>query len=189
VTVRSTRRLPVVRAVLVGAAALVLLAGCGVGGTGDKGYIDGNGIIREFTGAQRATVDSLSGTSLEGQKLDLADYRGKVVVVNYWWSAYPPCKQEARTVVAAARHYRDKGVVFLGVDALDTKGAARSYMKRYGIDYPNVRDAVATQYPNWGVTGVPETFFVDRQGRAVEHVGRQIHTAGQIDEGIRKALE
>jgi cytochrome c biogenesis protein CcmG/thiol:disulfide interchange protein DsbE len=121
-------------------------------------------------------------------RLDLASLRGKVVVVNFWQSSCLPCKQEARTVVAAARSYRDKGVVFLGVDALDTKGAARAYMKRYGIDYPNVRDAVATQYPDWGVTGVPETFFIDRHGRVVPPHIVGPATPATLDEGIKRAL-
>ena len=122
-------------------------------------------------------------------RLDLASLRGKVVVVNFWQSSCLPCKQEARTVVAAARSYRDKGVVFLGVDALDTKGAARAYMRRYGIDYPNVRDAVATQYPDWGVTGVPETFFIDRHGRVVPpHIAGPV-TRQDLDAGIRRARQ
>mgnify|MGYP003923616535 FL=1 len=65
--------------------------------------------------------------------------------------------------------------------------AARAYMRRYGIDYPNVRDAVATQYPDWGVTGVPETFFIDRHGRVVPpHIAGPV-TRQDLDAGIRRA--
>jgi hypothetical protein len=61
-------------------------------------------------------------------------------------------------------------------------------MKHYDVEYPNVRDALGSTYPNWGVTGTPETFFVDRRGRVVPP-----HIIGQasrqtLDEGIRRAL-
>lgn len=122
-------------------------------------------------------------------KLDLASLRGKVVVVNFWQSTCLPCKQEARTVAAAARAWRKRGVVFVGVDALDSTGAARRYLAKYGVDYPNVRDAVATQYPDWGVTGVPETFFVDRQGRVVPpHITGPASRAA-LDAGIERARD
>lgn len=122
-------------------------------------------------------------------KLDLASLRGKVVVVNFWQSTCLPCKQEARTIVQAEQAYRGKGVVFVGVDALDSKSAARRYLARYGIAYPNVRDAVATQYPDWGVTGVPETFFIDRHGRVVPPHITGPATRKTIDDGIRRARE
>jgi len=122
-------------------------------------------------------------------RLDLASLRGSVVVVNFWQSSCLPCKQEARTLAATARAWKDRGVVFVGVDALDTKSAARAYLKRYGVDYPNVRDAVATQYPNWGVTGVPETFFVDRHGRVVPpHIAGPA-TRQDLEDGIKRARE
>jgi cytochrome c biogenesis protein CcmG/thiol:disulfide interchange protein DsbE len=66
-----------------------------------------------------------------------------------------------------ARTWKDKGVVFVGVNAFDTKGAARAYLKRYGVDYANIRDGVGTTFGRWGVTGVPETFFVNRRGQVV----------------------
>jgi cytochrome c biogenesis protein CcmG/thiol:disulfide interchange protein DsbE len=121
-------------------------------------------------------------------RISLASYRGKVVVVNFWQSSCYPCKQEARDVAAAYRAWSPKGIVFLGVNAQDLKGPARAYLKRYGVTYPNVRDALGNTYPNWGVTGVPETFFVDRRGNVVPPhiVGRASRQA--IDDGIRRAL-
>ena len=74
------------------------------------------------------------------------------------------------------------------MNAQDLKGPARAYLKRYGVTYPNVRDALGNTYPKWGVTGVPETFFVDRRGNVVPPhiVGRASRHA--IDDGIRRAL-
>jgi cytochrome c biogenesis protein CcmG/thiol:disulfide interchange protein DsbE len=124
-------------------------------------------------------------------RLSLASLRGKVVVVNFWQSSCVPCKQEARTVAAAARAWEAKGigVVFLGVDSLDLKSAARSYLAHYGVDYANVRDATGSTYPGWGVTGVPETFFVDRKGRVVPPHIVGAATRQRLDEGIQRALK
>jgi cytochrome c biogenesis protein CcmG, thiol:disulfide interchange protein DsbE len=121
-------------------------------------------------------------------RLSLASLRGKVVVVNFWQSSCVPCKQEAKALAAASAHWRTRGVVFVGVDSLDLKSTGRAYMKHYDVEYPNVRDALGSTYPNWGVTGTPETFFVDRRGRVVPP-----HIIGQasrqtLDEGIRRAL-
>jgi cytochrome c biogenesis protein CcmG/thiol:disulfide interchange protein DsbE len=122
--------------------------------------------------------------------LTLASLRGKIVVVNFWQSSCLPCKREARDVEAAWRAWAAKrnDVVFVGVNAQDLKGPARAYLKRYGVSYTNVRDALGNTWPKWGVTGVPETFFVDRRGRVVPpHIAGPASRA-QIDDGIRRAL-
>ena len=98
---------------------------------------------------------------------DLAAYRGKVVVLNFWASWCVDCKLEAKTLDAAAARWRHKDVVVVGVDTKDFTFAAAGYMKRYGIDYPVVRDVNGTLNARFGVTGYPETFFVDRQGKVI----------------------
>lgn len=123
-------------------------------------------------------------------RVSLASFRGKVVVVNFWQSSCYPCKLEARDVAASSRAWaaKTKDVVFLGVDAQDLTGPARAFVKHYGIPYLNVRDPLGNEWPKWGVTGVPETFFVDRRGNVVPpHITGQA-TRKQIDDGIRRAL-
>ena len=150
----------------------------------------GAGVAQKVDAGHVVTAPKLRLPRLDAPgKLDLASLKGKVVVVNFWQSTCVPCKEEARMLARTARAYRAKGVVFVGVDALDSNGAARRYLARYGVDYPNVRDAVATQYPNWGVTGVPETFFVDRHGRVVPPHITGPATRKTLDEGIRRARE
>jgi cytochrome c biogenesis protein CcmG/thiol:disulfide interchange protein DsbE len=121
-------------------------------------------------------------------RLTLASLEGKVRVVNFWESYCVPCKQEARGVANTARAWANKGVVFVGVNAFDTKSAARAYLHRYQIDYPNVRDGVGTTFGRWGVTGVPETFIIDRRGRVVQHITGPT-TPDDLDRGIRHALQ
>jgi cytochrome c biogenesis protein CcmG/thiol:disulfide interchange protein DsbE len=120
---------------------------------------------------------------------DLASYRGKVVVLNFWASWCVDCKLEAKTLATAAQRWRDRGVVFVGVDSQDLSGPARRYMARYHMDYPVVRDGDGNQgSQRWGVTGYPETFIVDASGRVVPpHVNGPI-PAAQLNAAIRHAL-
>jgi len=118
---------------------------------------------------------------------DLAAYRGKVVVLNFWASLCVYCKLEAKTLREAAAKWGGK-VVFVGVDGSDLTSAARSYINRYGVNYPVVRDIGGHAQSVWGVTGFPETFFVDRRGRVVPpHVNGPI-PATDLNAAIRRAL-
>jgi len=122
-----------------------------------------------------------------GGSFDLAAYRGKVVVLNFWASWCVDCKLEAKTLREAAAKWGGK-VVFVGVDGSDLTSAARSYMNRYGVNYPVVRDIGGHAQSAWGVTGFPETFFVDRSGRVVPpHVNGPI-PATDLNAAIRRAL-
>lgn len=123
--------------------------------------------------------------------LDLAAYRGKVVVVNFWASWCVDCKLEAKTFTDAARRWRGKDVVFLGVDSQDGVGPAKRYARKYDMAYPLVRDGDGTQgSQRWGVTGFPETFVVDPQGRipAHAHWAEPIVSGATLDTAIRRAL-
>jgi cytochrome c biogenesis protein CcmG/thiol:disulfide interchange protein DsbE len=118
---------------------------------------------------------------------DLAAQRGKVVVVNFWASWCHGCKKEAAALNAAARHWRDKGVVFVGVDVNDFRSAASRFVDRHDVGYTIVRDGPGSTLGKWGVTGLPETFFVDRKGRVVPPHVLAAATRAQLDEGIRRA--
>ncbi len=99
--------------------------------------------------------------------IDLATLRGKVVVINFWASWCIPCRDEAPALEATWQRYRDRGVVVLGVNVQDLIPEALRFMKDTKTSYPNVRDRDNTVYRAYGLTGVPETFFVDRQARIV----------------------
>lgn len=123
-----------------------------------------------------------------GPDVSLASYRGKVVVVNFWASWCGPCKAEAPRLEAASHRWAKQGVVFLGVDANDFSSDGKRFLDKHGISYLNLEDGSGSSLGHWGVTGFPETFFIDRQGRAVDHVPKEIDAAG-IEDGIRKALQ
>ena len=117
---------------------------------------------------------------------DLAAYRGKVVVVNFWASWCLGCKKEAGVLNAAARHWRSRGVVFVGVDVQDFRRAASRFLDRHDVGYTILRDGPGSTLGKWGVTGLPETFFVDARGRVVGHVIGMVDRE-QLADGIAAA--
>jgi cytochrome c biogenesis protein CcmG/thiol:disulfide interchange protein DsbE len=104
-------------------------------------------------------------TTFDGQTLKLADLRGQVVVVNFWASWCIPCEQEAAELENTWRRYKDKGVVFIGVDYVDTETAAKAFMRRFDITYPNGPDLGTRISQAYRIKGVPETYVVDKTGR------------------------
>ena len=105
---------------------------------------------------------------LAGQKLSLSQLRGHPVVVNFWASWCIPCKQEAPLLAATARAQAGK-VVFLGVDVQDLESDAHTFLRAHKTNYVSVRDPSSSAYDAYGVTGVPETYYLDRSGRVVAH--------------------
>lgn len=103
-------------------------------------------------------------TSFNGETLTLSDLRGQVVVINFWASWCPPCREEAAYLEQTWRKYKDLGVVFIGVDYLDTEAEALAYMEEFDITYfngPDLRTKISQDYK---IQGVPETFYVAKNG-------------------------
>lgn len=105
----------------------------------------------------------------EEDQIRLADLEGQVVVLNFWASWCVECYKEARLLEEAWQDYRDQGVIFLGVDYLDTDKEGLAYMDQYGITYPSGPDIGSEIAEAYAITGVPETFFIDRAGN-IAHV-------------------
>lgn len=119
--------------------------------------------------------------------LQLASLRGKVVVLNFWASWCYPCNQEAPALEAATRKW-GKRVVVLGVDVNDPVSDARGFARKYRLSYPLVHDNHNVTSPKYGLTGLPETFFIDRTGKLVVHVAGQVE-ASDIQAGVERALK
>jgi cytochrome c biogenesis protein CcmG/thiol:disulfide interchange protein DsbE len=124
-------------------------------------------------------------TAFDGTPLTLEALRGKVVVVNFWASwCNPACYDEAPVLERAWRTYRDRGVVIVGVDMQDTPEAAQEFIRRFQLTFPNAPDHGGKVAVEYGVYGVPETFFVARDGTI-----RAKHVGAVTDEAIRGALD
>lgn len=161
----------------LGLACVLALAGCSndVGSSGNQGYVAGKGIITSVKAADRKQPGEVSGRTLDGEKVSLADFRGKVVVVNVWGSWCGPCRAEAPMLARASRELAGKGVVFLGIDSRDpSKDAAKAFVRRFDIPYASLYDQQGatllafrgTLTPN----SVPSTVVVDPQGRVAGSV-------------------
>jgi cytochrome c biogenesis protein CcmG/thiol:disulfide interchange protein DsbE len=118
----------------------------------------------------------------DGDEFKLSDYRGEaVVVINVWQSNCPPCHDEAPALVRVWEAYRDKGVMFVGIDAKDPDYLALEYIEQYGITYPNGLDVGDRIQDDYRTTGYPETFIIDRDGMI------QRHFAGPVTEATLRA--
>ncbi|MDO8567523.1 MAG: TlpA disulfide reductase family protein [Dehalococcoidales bacterium] len=103
-----------------------------------------------------------------GQTIVLKDFTGKrPVVINFWASWCPPCRDEAPTLAKVSKMYEGR-VEFIGVVINDTQANALAFMKEFGISYDNGidQDNVSGKY---GISGIPETFWIDKQGQLVGH--------------------
>jgi cytochrome c biogenesis protein CcmG/thiol:disulfide interchange protein DsbE len=112
------------------------------------------------------TLPLFSGYEYEGRsEVSLSEFRGKVVVLNFWASWCKPCEQEAAELEEAWRTYKDSGqVVFLGADYVDTEPEARAYLRKFDITFYNGPDMGTRISQLFRIRGVPETYFIDPDG-------------------------
>ena len=124
-----------------------------------------------------------------GGRLSLASLRGRAVVVNFWASDCAPCKEEMPRLVSFARDWSRHDVVVVGIDVDELhRGPAQAFARHYGATYPMVFDPNGSTVDPWGVgEGTPQTFFVDRRGRIVDHVLGPV-SATALASGARRAL-
>ena len=155
----------------------------------DVAHSSGGKVAREVDKGQtvKAPAFNLPRVGADG-KLSLASLRGKVVVLNFWASDCVPCKDEQAELNKAATRWAGKDVVFLGMDEVEVRSFAEGYMKHYKVPYESVADGDGSVAGKFGVTGTPETFFIDRLGRVVPPHIVSIAKPGALDAGIRRAL-
>lgn len=97
-----------------------------------------------------------------GGEFTLSAYRGQPVVINFWASWCPPCVEEAPALERVWRSYRDQGIMVVGVNIQDAEGDARAFLGQFNITYANGPDMRGNVTVDYGVIGLPVTFFVDR---------------------------
>jgi cytochrome c biogenesis protein CcmG/thiol:disulfide interchange protein DsbE len=111
------------------------------------------------------------------------ELRGYPAVVNFWASWCDPCKEEAPHLAASARAHAGR-VAFVGIDVQDFASDARRFLREFDVPYVSVRDRDNSTYDDYGLTGVPETYYLDARGRLVAHSLGQV-SRRELEENIR----
>jgi len=125
--------------------------------------------------------------ALADGRVRLRELRGYPVVINFWASWCGPCKTEAPILAASARAHAGE-VVFLGIDIQDFKSDAVRFLERYDVNYVSVRDSSSGTYDAYGLTGVPETYYIDAKGRLVAHSLGEL-SRPELERGIAASVE
>ena len=121
----------------------------------------------------------------DGQELRLSDLRPDVVVVDFWASWCPPCHEEALGLVQVYKEYVDRGVMFVGISIWDSESEAKNYIQQYGVTYPNGTDLNGLIAIDYGVRGIPEKVFIDKDGIVMKNVSGPMSVSdlkGVLDE-------
>ena len=140
-----------------------------------QGYISGDGAYTVIAEADRGEAIEFEGTIENGDTVSSDDYRGEVLVVNFWYAACPPCRLEAPDLEALSQQFAPDGVSFLGMNIYDQAPTAMSFAEEFGVTYPSILDAndgsvrlafAGQVAPN----AVPTTLVLDQQGRVAARI-------------------
>lgn len=143
--------------VWTGVIALLVLVGVGL-------VRRQQGAVQKGQPAPDFTITSFDTMPDAGVTFKLSEHRGQVVLVNFWASWCIPCRQEARELEAAWQLYKDRGVIFVGVDWADSAPKALSFINEFGQTYFNGPDLGTKASQAYRITGVPETYLIDQNG-------------------------
>lgn len=148
----------------------------------------GWGLLKSQKGpVENGVAPDFSLTGFDGRTATLSELRGQVVIVNFWASWCLPCREEAAYLEQTWRKYKDQGVVFIGVDYVDTEKAALAYIDEFDITYINGPDIGTRISDAYNIQGVPETFFIAKNGELRGmHIGPL--KAPELDEKIEELL-
>lgn len=144
----------------------VTLAGCGR----DVPAVPGT---ESVAAADRGDPLTLSGTALDGTTVDLADLRGRIVVVNNWASWCAPCRDETPALVALARDSDPQDLAVVGINVTDDHDAALAFAKEFEMPYPSIEDpdgALLRQIPGVPPASLPSTVVLDKEGRVAARI-------------------
>ncbi|MDC2955186.1 TlpA disulfide reductase family protein [Streptomyces gilvifuscus] len=171
---RSNRSRATLLAATAAAAALTLSA-CSSGGTsgggGDTNFVMGKDGISTVKKGERSAAPDLSGETIDGNSLDVASYKGKVVVLNLWGSWCAPCRAEAPNLEKVSQDLKAKDVQFVGINTRDAQVAnARAFEKQYGVSFPSLYDPTGKLMLRFkkgtlNPQAIPSTLVLDRQGK------------------------
>ncbi|MER6028562.1 TlpA disulfide reductase family protein [Streptomyces sp. NPDC001851] len=175
----------------VAAVAALSLSACGKGGIsgggGNTNFVTGNNGIETVPAGKRAAAPDLSGETIDGKTLDVARYKGQVVVINVWGSWCGPCREEAQYFSKVSKQYEGKGVQFVGINTRDTSTTpAVAFEKEHGIAYPSLYDPsgklmLRFQKGTLNPQLIPSTLVIDRHGRVAARALEALDDTSLLD--------
>jgi thiol-disulfide isomerase/thioredoxin len=166
-----------VAAVLVAAGT----AGCAGGdigadtpGSSGQSFVGHSYESTFYSEGDRPVAPAVTGSTLSGQTLSLASYRGDTIVLNFWGSWCAPCRAEAPALGQLARTMASKGVRFVGVDIRDQPDSAKAFMQTFNVGYPSLNDPgdeIALEFRSTvPPAAIPTTLIIDRSGRIAARI-------------------
>ena len=151
----------------------------------ESGYVSGDGTVQQWAPEERDEPVELAGESMAGEPLDLEDWRGSVVVVNFWYAECPPCRKEAPDLVALAKEFEGE-VQFMGVNHINEPPTALAFERRFELPYPSLHDqdaaGVASMQNVVPLQAMPSTVVLDAEGRVAARI------LGLVEKATLKAL-
>ena len=140
----------------------------------EQGYQEGNGAFTTWAPDERPDAPDISGVDFAGEPVDVADWRGDVVVLNFWYAACPPCRAEAPDLAEISVDYAAQGVQLLGINPRDDAATADAFAQTYSITYPSLDDSDATAVAALEglvpLRAMPTTVVLDREGRPAARI-------------------
>ena len=168
-------------------ALIAILAWASISTGGNPGGLAVNSDLVEFE-IDASTARDFDLDLIGGGTVQLSDLRGKVVMVDFWASWCPPCRVEAPALAKVYREFQGQPVEFLGVDIWDNIGDAELFLQQEGQAYPNGFDASGVVAIDYGVRGIPEKYFIDREGILVKKLSGPL-TETTLRNTINELLE
>ncbi|GAB3039448.1 TlpA disulfide reductase family protein [Parafrigoribacterium mesophilum] len=190
----------VVRAGALVIAAALALSGCSTDPLaaqyrdgGNQNYIAGDGTVLEIPVSNRDAPVEFSTTTDAGTTVSSQDYRGTVLVVNFWAAYCDPCRVEAPDLEKLSRAYDGKGVEFLGVNIADTADTSLAFARKYNVTYPSALDADSGSVRlafagKTAQSALPTTLVLDTEGRVAARILGQLQSPSILDSIIKTVL-
>ena len=198
-----TRRLAGARVLVPVALLATLLSGCTAeaghlsdvyeSGSGD-GYISGDGRVVQVAASDREAPVAFAGILDKGEPFDSADVVGRVVIVNFWYSSCPPCREEAPDLEAIHQQFTGSEVTMIGVNVSDTADTALRFEREHGVSYPSIVDfednAVQLAFAGgkYAPNSVPTTLVLDRQGRVAARFSGLVESPSVVADIVDELL-
>ncbi len=163
-------------------------AGCAAAGSGDTGNASAS-VVHLGSPLMDKPAPALTGVTLDGKPFDLASLRGRPVLVNFWASWCPPCREEFPLLKTALAQHASQGLAVVGVLFKDDADPARQFVAQQGATWPTVADPARAIAPQWLVLAAPQTYLLDRNGIIRDFQIGEFRSSAEVDQALASILQ